>query len=86
VTFGSTLVVLSPPQFVARMFEYLKVNTPPDEALTQTRREMTSDRRYSHPVRWAAFVLYGSYSRAAVAMQGGQANAGLAHHGSNPDR
>jgi CHAT domain-containing protein len=50
----------SAAQFVARLFQHLKANTPPAEALAQTKREMASDRRYSHPVHWAGFVLYGS--------------------------
>jgi CHAT domain-containing protein len=50
----------SAAKFVARLFEHLKANTPPAEALAQTKREMASDRRYSHPVHWAGFVLYGS--------------------------
>jgi CHAT domain-containing protein len=50
----------SASKFVARLFEHLKANTPPAEALAQTKREMASDRRYSHPVHWAGFVLYGS--------------------------
>ena len=50
----------SAAQFVARLFEHLKANTPPAEALAQTKRAMASDRRYSHPVHWAGFVLYGS--------------------------
>ena len=50
----------SAAEFVARLFGRLKANIPPAEALARTKRDMAMDRRFSDPVHWAGFVLYGA--------------------------
>jgi CHAT domain-containing protein/tetratricopeptide (TPR) repeat protein len=50
----------STAEFVTRLFRHLKAGAPPDEALTTTKREMAHHPRFSHPVHWAGFVLYGA--------------------------
>lgn len=46
--------------FVTRLFQHLKAGAPPAEALTRTKHEMAKNPRYSDPVHWAGFVLYGA--------------------------
>jgi CHAT domain-containing protein len=50
----------SAAQFIERLFRHLKTGASPAEALARTKREMAKDRRYSHPMHWAGFVLYGA--------------------------
>lgn len=50
----------SAAEFVSRLFGRLKANVPPAEALARTKRDMAMDRRFSDPVHWAGFVLYGA--------------------------
>jgi hypothetical protein len=50
----------SAAEFVKRLFELLKAGAPPAVALARTKREMAQHRRYSAPLHWAGFVLYGA--------------------------
>jgi len=47
-------------EFVRRLFERIKAGQGASQALTETKREFLSHRRYSHPRYWAAFVLVGA--------------------------
>jgi tetratricopeptide (TPR) repeat protein len=46
-------------QFITSFFKKLKAGMGQIEALTATKREFLADPKYSSPLYWAAFVLYG---------------------------
>jgi CHAT domain-containing protein len=50
----------SAAQFVVRLFRQLRAGQSPANAMALTKREMAGDQRYSSPLHWAGFVLYGA--------------------------
>jgi CHAT domain-containing protein/tetratricopeptide (TPR) repeat protein len=49
----------STARFVAQVFAQVAAGAAPPVALARTKRQFLRDPRYSHPLHWAGFVLYG---------------------------
>ena len=51
---------VSTAAFMIRFFGKLRAGTPQVAALAQTKQELMNSARFTAPVHWAGFVLYGS--------------------------
>lgn len=47
-------------ELVTRLFIHLRQGLAPAEALARSKRELARQPRFSHPLHWAGFVLYGT--------------------------